>query len=400
MKYDPTILRRIDVLAGLPGGGAWPALNLKDAPAIDAVLAEHIELVTKSLTKLKAADTTADEKMAELRSEITELAQKMDRGGRGGALSSSPTTWGRQVSQSENLKGFIAASGDRPGRMRIEVKTITSATGSGNAMAYADQVDPVMRPRRSLAVRDLLTIVPTTSGAVEYPKQTTRTNNAAPVAETELKPESDYAFEQKALAFSTIAHWITASNQVLDDAPQLEGLIDGELRYGLQLAEDGQLLLGSGSGVNVHGIIPQATAYTAPIVIASATMIDQIGLALLQVTLGDLPCEGIVLHPSDWLKICLLKDAAGGYLFMDPQKTTAPTLFGVPVSTTVAMPQGKFLVGAFRTAATLYERMTATVLLSTEDRDNFIRNRTTILAEERVGLALKQASGFVYGTFV
>ncbi|MBJ6966195.1 phage major capsid protein, partial [Vibrio cholerae] len=62
----------------------------------------------------------------------------------------------------------------------------------------------------------------------------------------------------------TIAHLMKASRQILDDASALASFIDARARYGLMIKEEGQLLYGNGTGANLHGIIPQASAYAAP----------------------------------------------------------------------------------------------------------------------------------------
>jgi len=48
---------------------------------------------------------------------------------------------------------------------------------------------------------------------------------------------------------------------------------------------------------------------------------------------------------------------------------------------------GSFLVG--NPEGDLYDRMAARVEVSTEDADNFRKNLVTVLAEERIGLAVK-----------
>jgi HK97 family phage major capsid protein len=255
-------------------------------------------------------------------------------------------------------------------------------------------------PQRPLRVRDLLPVVQVSSGSVEYPRQTTRTNNAATVAEGALKPESALAFELVPVPIRTIAHWILASRQVLDDAPQLQGIIDNELLYQLGYVEDAQLLTGGGTGTDLSGIYTQATAFAAgSLVIASPQYIDVIGAALLQQSLTDLPPDGIVMHPADWMRIALTKNADGNYLIGNPQDVLEPRLFGKPVVPTQGMTAGNFLVGNFRGSATLYDRMAARVEVSTEDSDNFRKNLVTVLAEERVGLAVKRTTGFTKGTF-
>ena len=78
---------------------------------------------------------------------------------------------------------------------------------------------------------------------------------------------------------------------------------------------------------------------------------------------------------------------SGVYLLGPPANAVAPSLWGLPVGLSAPMPQGKFLVLS-RAAATIYDREDASVLASTEDRDNFIKNMVTLLGEERVALGV------------
>jgi HK97 family phage major capsid protein len=254
-------------------------------------------------------------------------------------------------------------------------------------------------PTRRLFLRDLIPTIPVSSTPVEYPRQTVRTNAAAPVEEGTLKPESGYQWQLTDVPIRTIAHWVQASRQILSDAPQLSGLIDTELLYGLMLAEEAQFLTGSGVDQNIHGIIPQATAYAAPFAVTDETMIDRIGLAILQQDLTDLPADGVALHPSDWMRMRLIKNADGEYILGDPGADVEPRIFGRPVVATQAMTVDKFLTGSFQLAATIYDREQSRIEASTEDRDNFVKNLVTVLAEERVGLAVKRTPGFTYGDF-
>ena len=47
----------------------------------------------------------------------------------------------------------------------------------------------------------------------------------------------------------------------------------------------------------------------------------------------------------------------------------------------------------------IIDRQLTEVLISSEDRDNFIKNMLTVRAEERVALAVKMPSALVYGEF-
>ena len=105
----------------------------------------------------------------------------------------------------------------------------------------------------------------------------------------------------------TLAHYVKASRQILDDASALASYINGRLMYGLKLVEDRQLLNGDGENGNLKGIIPQATAFADKATLSTYTIIDQLRLAQLQAVLAEYPASGIVLNPIDWAKIELEK---------------------------------------------------------------------------------------------
>lgn len=365
---------------------------------MNALTKNFTDAVEKQLAKLDEGVKTALARAGTVEAILNDLEQKMDQP-MGGSFA-PPQTWGRQVAESEQVKSLAGITGSQPGRVRVELKDITSAPTSGGAL------DPTMRdtqvnplPGRQPRIRDLLMTINTTSGNVEYVDQTTRTNNAAPQTEGALKAESAFAWELKNLPIRTIAHWTKASVQILADAPQLQSIIDTELRYGLALAEENQLLNGDGLSPNLDGLLTNAAAYVADFTPTTETMIDKVGLGMLQVTLADYVPNGVVLHPSDWMRIRLLKNADGEYLLGDPQSNPNPLLFGLPVVATTAIAKDTFLVGDFRRAATLYDREQANVALSTEDGDNFVRNLVTIRAEERLGLAVKNPTAMSLGDF-
>ena len=199
---------------------------------------------------------------------------------------------------------------------------------------------------------------------------------------------------------TTIAHFVIATRQILDDAPMLRSYIDGRLRYGLKLVEEDQLLNGGGTGTDLEGIYTAASASTANLaVVTTPTKIDVIRIAMLQAALAEYAPNGVVMHPTDWASIETLKDTAGAYLIGDPQETGVRRLWGLPVVATQAMALDKFLVGAFDMGAQIFDRMGARVEISTEDASNFRQNLVTILCEERLALAIYRPEAFVKGDF-
>lgn len=341
--------------------------------------------------------------MNEAKARLDELEQKMARGGP--SDDDRQKSIGEQFVESDGFKSFEAtgfAKTAQRGDMQIKA-TLTSATtaaaGSVGDAVQTTRLPGILElPQRRLTVRDLLSQGRMDGSTLEYVKETGFNNNAAPVAEAAAKPESDLQFDLVTTSAKVIAHWMKASRQILSDVSQLRSTIDQRLLYGLSYVEEQQLLNGSGTGQNLHGIIPQATAYAAPITIAGATSIDMMRLAMLQAALAEYPATGHVMNPIDWAFIETLKDSDGRYIIGNPQGSIAPTLWGLPVVTTQAIAVDKFLTGAFKLGAQVFDRWDARVETGYVN-DDFTKNLVTILAEERLALAVYRPEAFIYGDF-
>jgi len=335
---------------------------------------------------------------AELRGRITELEQLATKRPASDKPASQKTP-GELFVENDKVKQFCADKVSR-GRVRVDMAAITSASGSGGGLVQEMRIPGIISlPERRMTVRDLLTPGRTGQNAIQFVQETGFTNNARVQSEGTTKGESDIDFELVTKSVATIAHFIVASKQILDDAPMLQSHIDGRLRYGLAYKEEDQLLNGDGTGVNLHGIVPQASAYSAPFVPADGTMIDTVRLAILQSELAEFPSTGIVLNTIDWTRIELTKDNEGRYIFAAPQSVAGPMLWGRPVVATQAMDPDEFLTGAFRLGAQVFDREDATVEISTEDSDNFRKNLVTVRGEERLVLAVYRPEAFIYGDF-
>ena len=276
--------------------------------------------------------------------------------------------------------------------------TVGAGRSAGTSLVPGARVPGIFGlPERQMTIRDLILPSQTASNNVEYVKETGYTNSAAMVAETTAKPYSDLTFDMASAPVRTLAHLFKASRQILDDAPALRSYIDGRARYGLRFVEENQLLNGSGTGQNLNGLVPQATAFAPAFTPSAVTGIDRLRLAVLQVVLAEYPATAFVLNPIDWAKIELTKDAGGNYIIGNPQGSLTPTLWNLPVVSTQAMASGNFLTGAFNYAAQIFDRMDIEVLLSSENVDDFEKNMISIRAEERLALAVYRPEAFVTG---
>lgn len=360
------------------------------------------EKITEDL-KSKTDETLSE--MGELKARLTEVEQKAARRGSSEDVPELKSL-GQLVIEHEDVKsGKLNGASRGSVRVQIDRKNITSASSTvGTGVSAGTSLVPAARvpgiispPDRTMTIRDLLMPGQTSSGNIEYVKETGFTNNAATVAEGAQKPKSDLTFDMANAPVRTIAHLFKASRQILDDAPALRSYIDGRARYGLQFKEELQFLKGDGTGQNILGIQPQATAFSPAFTPQDATAIDQLRLAVLQVALAEFPADGFVLNPIDWAMIELTKDAEGRYIIANPQGSVGPTLWNLPVVATQAQTLNVFLTGAFKMAAQIFDRMEIEVLLSSENVDDFEKNMFTIRAEERAALAVYRPEAFVTG---
>ncbi|OOF50740.1 capsid protein [Rodentibacter trehalosifermentans] len=356
----------------------------------------------KGLDGLKEQVDEALTLMNDAKNRLDDLEQKATRRGNGAEIAEK--SWVEQLSESESFQKFV--QDPRKGNSaHLSIKaTITSATtdaaGSAGVLIPEHKLPGILTPpTQKLTLRDLLAKGTTQSNSITYIRETGFTNNAAyQINEGDKKAQSDIKFDEVTLGVKTIAHYMKASRQILDDAQMLQSYINGRLIYGLKLFEDRQLLNGDGSSGALHGILPQATAFADPAKLATYTVIDQLRLVQLQTLIAEYPATGYVLNPIDWTKIELEKDGMGRNIIGNPQGTAQPTLWGLPVVQTQAMAAGTFLAGAFSLGAQVFDRQASAIAVATENEDDFVRNLVTILAEERLALAVYRPEAFVKGT--
>lgn len=313
----------------------------------------------------------------------------------------------------------IKANG-RGNSQPVEIKDITSLSTSAGALqdAYRDpEVYRTIGGMRQLRIRDLIPTVPVSSGSVEIMRMASFTNSAAPQGtvagigggEFVAKAQSDMTWELVTVPVRTVAHWVPASRQALSDAPMLQGLIDSELTYGLQLESDDQLLNGDGTGQNLSGILNDAAindvgelAVGTAAADVPAAMIDHIRSAITQCQLSEYyNINGLVMNPTDFATLETAKATDGHYILMPFAATAGETtrIWRVPVVVTNAMPASTFLLGDWRIGAKIYAREGVSVRVSESHADYFVKNGVAVLAEERYCLAVSRPKAFTKGAF-
>lgn len=392
---------------------------------------EEAETVKKALEDardLKAQIKDRTDSDAGIKAALAEFAAEMvdekpeptpGRPGRGKTL-------GEQFTESDEFKSWMKAVAPN-GRIPDSAKGLVSPavqfkdliTGvsdtSGGAMVPTDYTGIVeLLGRRPLTIRDIISARQTGSDLVEYVRQVTRTNNAAPVPEavSELavgedaggaigtvdateagtKPKSIFTFEKVTAAVKTIAHWVPATKRALSDVAQLRGLIDQELRDGLEEELEDQVMEGDGTGENFTGIGNtsgvQAQAWDTNILTTTRKAKTKVR------TVGRAVASAYVLNPADWETIDLLQDNEARYYAGGPFNTMTPRLWGLPVVESEAVTAGVGYVGDFRKAV-LWDREQASIQVSDSHADFFVRNLVAILAELRAAFGVLRPTAFV-----
>jgi HK97 family phage major capsid protein len=335
-------------------------------------------------------------------------------------FTASRKSYGEMFTGDERVQSYLKAlmpSGRVPERTPINTPTVllgsilkalvrSGDTAAGGALVYADQrrdlVIPYLYP--ALRVRDVMTVLPTNSDRIEYARVTSDSvNAAAEVAEatsvsTGLKPESTLVTEPVEDTVKTIAHWLPATKQVLQDAPQMRSIIDAFLRGGVEDRLARQVLNGDGLSGRIKGVNRRADEGVQEQAF-STSVLRTLRLAIGKVRALGLEPNGIIMNPADWMEVELATDDSGRYYFGGPVSAAAPRVWGQRVVETAAQPEGQAVVGDLTTAV-IWDREQATITMTNSHEDYFVRNLVAILCELRAGFGLLRPEALVIADLV
>lgn len=242
-------------------------------------------------------------------------------------------------------------------------------------------------------VADLIPQGITSQYAVPYMEETTTTNNAAPKNENDGDAESVLAFTEKTAAVEEISTFLAISARLMEDVPAVKAYVDSRLSIFLQLAEENQLLNGNGAPPQLRGILAGVGLQTQAKG-ADATP-DAVYKAMTLIQKNSmLSANGVVMHPTDWEAIALLKTTEGIYIWGSPSGAVPERIWGLAVVKTTTIAENTGLVGAFDMACQIFRRKGITFEVSNSHSDFFIKGKMAIRCTERVALANYRPSGF------
>jgi HK97 family phage major capsid protein len=286
-------------------------------------------------------------------------------------------------------------------------------SGSGGGLVPVPQVVPGLVDKlfQPLVLENLLLSGVATGNTVRYALQGTATSGAAGVAEGGTKPESTLGYSTADEPVKKVATSITISDELLEDAPAVQTLINGQLSLFCRIESERELLRGTSGGNEVQGLL---TSRGVP-VYAGGTAAGNKAVQLFKAMNGMrgsafVEPEWIVLHPTDWEQIRLLTDTAGQYFgggpFQGPyggganysasgQITGAvDSLWNKPVYLTAAIGAGTALIGNSQSAQ-VWNRGGLQIESTNSHSGNFVLDLTVIRAERRFALTVYRSNGFV-----
>lgn len=381
--------------------------------ALQAELKVHFEKAAEEQKTRGSIDAETKSRLDAIQKQLDAVDAKLQERHQQTALVKSFTDVAKENESVQRLlrdksgRAIIQLEGKHVSELLERKTTITSAA--------VGQITPGVIPgervagivteaRQELRVRDVLSARPTTQPLIYFVKVNTPLVKGSPQHETVEKFENAVTFTTDSEQVRTIATWIPAAKQILDDFSELEGFLRASLPYYVNLEEELQLLSGDGNGQNLNGLITQGTSFDTALLVAADgwNRIDIIGRAIQQITAAkELQPTFIIMHPNDWWSIRLTKDTQGRYILGDPQSPLAnPNIFGLTVVPTTSITSGTFLVGSGNSAASeIRDRMAMQVEISTEHSDYFTRNMVAIRAEKRLALVVYRPASYIKGSF-
>lgn len=399
-----------------------------------ALLKAAQDIVAKA--KAESRELSADEigDIEAKTAEITELDAQIERQAKGaavlealGAVASSDSTPDFEPSGAKSLGAhFVKSVGaERLNRTKgvagavvsapeFKAAADTSVTGGPNGalapllvqtdttiVRGPDDLTPVSSLLGQGVISEGSAIRFFTEGAVE--------GDVSNVAEDAAKPQVHVLDPTPSIAaLVKIAGWTNVSDEYFEDLPLLASEINGRLVRRLARRVEQQVLLGTGTGSELTGLLVASgvqviNTVTAgkPVEFADAVL-D--ATSLIETNTPGLVADAVVLNRADYVALRKAKDGNGQYYgggffsgtYGNGSVVDGSAIWGgLRIAISSLIPAGTALVGAFADAATLYGKGGVTVDMSNSHADNFTSNRVTLRAEVRKALAIRVPAGFV-----
>lgn len=268
---------------------------------------------------------------------------------------------------------------------------IKAATDVVTAPQIAD-IDRSVAPQpRRIAAADYFSNTIISGNAITYFRQGAYEGAPAVTAQGAKKPQNSTSFTPTTLPLSKIAAYIKETDEILWDADFLASEVQNSLVHRVGVVEDNTIV----SAINgTSGILTVTLG-------ESESLPDGIIGGIMAIKNSSAyDASVVIMNPTDYLAALKAKDSnnqyyGGGYFSgaYGAGAYGAPTaIWGVPVYTNTGVTAGTALVAA-REAVKIWRRDGIDVKIYEQNEDDALYNRVTLLAEERLAVAVTDLNG-------
>ena len=281
-------------------------------------------------------------------------------------------TAGDKFINSDEFRSYNGAGASS--RVEVELRaTIDTATEPGSAWVRPDRL---VAPSAGFAtpLLNAFNRIVVSSNSIEWV-----TTGLAPeadiVPEGDEKPEATLISSLDVINLSTIAHWVSATRQVLEDSPALRSYIDTMLMQGVMKKLDAV------AGAALTG----ATLPTAE----GADLISAVRVGIGTVQEAGFNPGLVVLNPSDYaaMDVDMLSKTLDG-------DRIRGTYWGLEVVASSQVTAGTAYVGDFGAGTAFFDRNVASLYVTDSHAENFTSNIITILGEARAAAVISNVNAF------
>ena len=278
-------------------------------------------------------------------------------------------SFGESFIRSEAFQEYSSSPRGRMPKIEMDMEARALPTGLsdiyGNGLlSQPSTTIDVQAPRTPTPLLDNVNRVQVTSNAIDYVSWSITSGGAAVVPEKSPKPAIEFAPSVTSDSLDNIAAYTQLTRQLIEDAPSVRDMINGELVREIFRKEEEE----------VASAIGAAT-------LASAGGEDL--LAAIRVGVGTVQSAGyspnaVLLNPADWAD--LDNTVMGGTLNGPVIRANFWGLTPIPSTVQAA---GTAIVGDFRTAVTQFYRSQVALYITDSHAETFLSNVFTLLAERR-----------------
>lgn len=294
---------------------------------------------------------------------------------------------------------------------RLQTKAVGSA-GAFVPVNYAAGFFDVLRKRTALLDAGPVLIPVVGAGSVRVPRITSSVT-VSPVAEHATIPDAtpglgDIVLDPKKFAVSTVV-----SREAIEDSnPQLRDVVGQALIRDLAVELDRQMLVGSGAGGQILGLLNTAGTAAGPSTGANggsltfAALADT--LAVAESNNADTGRLHWLMHSRTWSSVRKLVDSQGRPIVsVDPTVDVRPSLFGHPVHVSNSIPINQ-TVGTSTDCSSIALADMGQVVVAVgrevevvmSEQLRFLTDEIVVKASARYDLGVPQPTGVVVTTGV